>query len=62
MERARESIDHLEQFNSIIKDICYKNDGYHFKSGVKIKNKSQSKALLRIKEKMLSNIYNEVDL
>ena len=59
MERAKESMQHYERFYSLIKEICYKNDGFGFKAGVKIKDISQKTALLRIKEKMLTNIYNE---
>jgi len=59
MERAKESMEHYDKFNSIIKDICYKNDGFRFKSGVKIKDVKQTPALLRIKEKMLSKIYQQ---
>jgi len=59
MERAKESMEHYDKFNSIIKDICYKNDGFRFKSGVKIRDVKQKSALLRIKEKMLSNIYQQ---
>jgi hypothetical protein len=58
MSRAEESLRRFEDFSSMMKDICYKNDGFRFKAGVKIKDKSQSKALTRIKEKMLSDIFS----
>jgi len=59
MERAKESMEQYNKFNSIIKKICYKNNGFRFKSGVKIRDMKQKSALLRIKEKMLSNIYQQ---
>ena len=52
-------MEHYDKFNIIIKEICYKNDGFRFKSGVKIKDVKQKSALLRIKEKMLSSIYKQ---
>lgn len=58
MSRAEESIRRFEDFTNIMKDICYKNDGFRFKAGLKIKDKTQSKALTRIKEKMLSDIFS----
>lgn len=42
-----------------MKGICDKNGGYHFKAGVKIKQKSETKALLRIKEKILADIFDQ---
>ena len=49
MERANESLEHFDKFYSITKEMCYKNDGFGFKAGVKIKNINQKSALLRIK-------------
>ena len=62
MERAKESMEHFDKFYTLTKEMCYKNDGFGFKAGVKIKNISQKSALLRIKEKMLTNIYEEKKL
>jgi len=52
-------MEQFDSFNKKIKAICYKNDGFGFKSGVKIRHIKQKTALLRIKEKMLSSIYKE---
>jgi hypothetical protein len=49
MERAKEASKYKEAFDDITKAICDKNGGYYFKSGVKIKCRSQKKALMRIK-------------
>ena len=57
MQRAKESMEQYHKFNSNIKAICYNNGEFRFKSGVKIRDMKQKSALLRIKEKMLSNIY-----
>ena len=43
-------------------EFCKKNNGFNFKSGLKIKDKSEKKALLRIKEKILKEIYTEIQL
>ena len=59
MEQANKSLKNYDKFYSLVKKICYNNDGFGFKAGVKIKNISQKTALLRIKEKMLTNIYKE---
>lgn len=40
-----------------MKKVCQQNDGFRFKAGVKIKDISETKALLRIKEKMFAKIY-----
>jgi hypothetical protein len=58
MERAEESISHLKRFYEMMKEICERNGGFRFKGGVKIKKRSEHKALLRIKEKMLSKHYD----
>jgi hypothetical protein len=42
----------------MMKDICQRNGGFKFKGGVKIKKRSEHKALLRIKEKMLTKYYD----
>lgn len=57
MERAEESISHFERFYQMMKDICSRNGGFQFKAGVKIKERKQHKAFLRIKEKMLAKYY-----
>lgn len=62
MERAEESKKHYEEFNRFMREVCEKNDGFHFKSGLKIKNRSETRALLRIKEKMLKDIFSEDQL
>ncbi len=60
MEMAEESKKHYEKFVDLIKNFCENNGGYHFKAGIKIKDKTQTKALIRIKEKMLGGIFKEV--
>ncbi len=60
MEMAEESKKHYEKFVDLIKNSCENNGGYHFKAGIKIKDKSQTKALIRIKEKMLGGVFKEV--
>lgn len=60
MTNAEEASSHLTQFDSILKEICENNGGYHFISGLKIKNKTQTKALIRIKEKMLGGVYKDL--
>ena len=62
MSRAEESMKHFDRFSNTMKDLCYKNDGFRFKAGVKIKSKTQAKALTRIKEKMLADIFSQVQL
>jgi hypothetical protein len=42
----------------MMKEICERNGGFRFKGGVKIKKRSEHKALMRIKEKMLANYYD----
>jgi hypothetical protein len=42
-----------------MKDICDKNGGFHFKAGVKVKAKNQENSLLRVKEKMLKDIFGD---
>lgn len=37
----------------MMKAICEKNGGFRFKAGVKLKDRKQHQAFLRIKEKML---------
>lgn len=59
MERAEESLSHLDRFYSMMKDICEKNGGFRFKGGVKIRERKQHKALIRIKEKMLGEFYKK---
>ena len=59
MERAEESISQLERFSEMMKEICGRNGGFQFKAGIKIKERKQHKALLRIKEKMLAKYYLE---
>ena len=59
MERAAESKSHYEKFYNLIKEICLKNNGFGMKAGLKIQSLSQKTALLRIKEKMLKDIYKE---
>jgi hypothetical protein len=58
MERAAESKYHYEKFYSLIKKICVRNNGFGMKAGLKIQSLSQKTALLRIKEKMLKDLYN----
>jgi hypothetical protein len=62
MERAEEAKRHYDEFNTFMREVCEKNDGFHFKSGLKIKKRSEKKALLRIKEKMLKDIFSEDQL
>jgi hypothetical protein len=62
MERAAESKHHYEKFYNLIKDVCVKNNGFGMKAGLKIQSLSQKTALLRIKEKMLKDIYSEKKL
>lgn len=62
MERAKDSLSQFDRFRPIVKNVCEKYDGYRFKAGVKIKNRNQTKALVRIKEKMLADVYNQVEL
>jgi hypothetical protein len=38
MNRADEAQEQFSQFNSIIKEICENEGGFHYKSGLKIKN------------------------
>ena len=38
----------------MVRRICKNNSGYGFKAGVKITSRAQTKALVRIKEKMLA--------
>jgi hypothetical protein len=45
-----------------MKDICDKNGGFHFKAGVKVKVKNMENSLLRVKEKMLKDIFGEQKL
>lgn len=54
MERATEAKLYFDSFQKLMKAMCNKNNGYRFKAGVKIKDRSEVKALLRIKEKMLA--------
>ena len=60
MEMVEESKRHYENFVNLIKYSCENNGGYHFKAGIKIKDKTQTKALIRIKEKMLGGVFQEV--
>ena len=39
----------------MVRRICKNNNGYGFKANVKITSRTQTKALTRIKEKMLAN-------
>jgi hypothetical protein len=45
-----------------MKSICDKNGGFRFKADVKIKEINQEKALLRIKEKILRDIFAKTKL
>ena len=56
MKIAEEAKQKYDEFYDFLHEICEKNDGFHFKSGLKIKERSEKKALLRIKEKMLKDI------
>ena len=38
----------------MVRRTCKNNNGYGFKTGVKITSRAQTKALVRIKEKMLA--------
>ena len=49
MDRANDSLNQFDKFKPMVKRICEKYDGYRFKAGVKIKNRNQTKALVRIK-------------
>ena len=49
MDRANDSLNQFDRFKPMVKRICEKYDGYRFKAGVKIKNRNQTKALVRIK-------------
>ena len=60
MEVAQESMENLGSFRHLVKDSCEDNDGYRLKMGVKIKERTQEKALVRIKEKMLADVFGAV--
>jgi hypothetical protein len=45
-----------------MKNICDKNGGFRFKADVKIKEKNKEKALLRVKEKMLKDIFSKTKI
>lgn len=60
MEVADESMKNLDSFRHLVKENCEKNDGYRLKMGVKIKERTQTKALVRIKEKMLADVFGAV--
>ena len=49
MDRANDPLNQFDRFKPMVKRICEKYDGYRFKAGVKIKNRNQTKALVRIK-------------
>ena len=49
MEQAEKAKLKYDEFFKFMLEICQKNDGFHFKSNLKIKEKSETKALLRIK-------------
>lgn len=57
MERANQSNNQFSRFYKLMKKICQNNDGYRFKANVKIKHKTENKALIRIKEKIFAKIY-----
>ena len=61
MEVADESMENLDSFRHLVKENCEKNDGYRLKMGVKIKERTQTKALVRIKEKMLADVFGSVE-
>jgi len=42
-----------------VKDVCIQEKGYHFKTGLKLSNMKNKKAVDRIKEKMLSAEFNK---
>lgn len=46
----------------MLRSICEKNGGFHFKANVKISSLQQEASLERIKEKMLADIFNEIQL
>lgn len=43
----------------MMKEICDRNGGFQFKAGVKIQERKQHKALLRVKEKILAQKYKK---
>lgn len=57
MERANQAKAQFNRFYKLIKAICQNNDGYRFKANVKIKDITENKALIRIKEKIFARIY-----
>ena len=61
MEQAEFSKQYLDEFLGIVKDSCLR-EGFRFKSGVKLKNRSQAKAMLRVKEKMLASQFKRITL
>lgn len=57
MRRAEEAALQKERFAKMMKGICDKNGGFRFKAGLKLKDRSQESSLLRIKYKMLKDMY-----
>jgi len=45
-----------------VKNICLQEEGYHFKTGLKLSNMKNKKAVNRIKEKMLSAEFKKLKL
>ena len=50
MEQARFSMDNYNEFLGVVKDSCLK-EGFRFKSGLKLKSRTQAKAMLRVKKR-----------
>ncbi len=60
MEMAGESKMHNEKFIDLTKNSCENNGGYHFKAGIKIKDKNQTRALIRIKKKIVGKAFMDI--
>lgn len=61
-ERAKEAESQKKRFIALMKNICHQNDGFRFKADVKVKETNMERALLRVKEKMIKDIYGKVEI
>lgn len=59
-ERAKEAESQQNRFITLMRGICHKNGGFLFKAGVKVKKSNMERAILRVKEKMLKDIFGKV--
>lgn len=53
---------HLQEFDNLLHPICRIHNGYHFKHGLKIRDKDHSKGIFRTLEKIMKGSFKKLDL